>query len=53
MGLFCVLDKIKLAIAVIKTAALFVRDEFEIILVPPIIAVAVGILWVWWIISVM
>lgn len=52
IGLFCILDKIRLAIAVIKTAALFVRDEFEIILVPPVIAVCVGVLWVWWIISV-
>jgi beta-lactamase regulating signal transducer with metallopeptidase domain len=53
IGLFCIMEKIKLAIAVIKTAALFVRDEFEIILIPPIIAFWVGVLWVWWIISAM
>lgn len=45
-------NKIRLAIAVIKTATLFVKDNFSIILVPPVIAVALAILWVWWIISV-
>jgi hypothetical protein len=47
------LSKIKLAIAIIKTAAIFVRDNFLIILVPPVIAIYVGILWIWWIISAM
>lgn len=47
------LEKIRLAIAIVKTAAVFVKDEYEIIIIPPIIAIFTAILWVWWIISVM
>jgi hypothetical protein len=42
-----------MAIAIIKTAALFVNDNFLIVGVPPVIAIWVGILWIWWIISAM
>jgi hypothetical protein len=52
MAFICMFNKIRLAIAVIKTATLFVRDNFLIILVPPVIAIVLLILWIWWIISV-
>lgn len=53
IGFFCMFEKIKLAIAVIKSAALFVRDNFLIILVPIAITIWVGLLWFWWIITAM
>ncbi len=37
----------------LKTATLFVRDEFMIIFVPPVIAICMGIHMIWWVASVM
>jgi choline transporter-like protein 2/4/5 len=46
-------NKIRLAIAVIKTATLFVRDNFSIIFLPIVLALIMGAIWVWWIISIL
>lgn len=51
VGLACIFNKIRLAIAIIKTAAIFVRDQFLVILVPPVITVFVAGLWFWWILT--
>lgn len=48
----CIFNKIRLAIGIIKTATKYVNDNFSVMLVPPITAILIGILWVWWIISV-
>ena len=50
-GLFCMYHKIRLAIAVIKTAAIFVRDNFLILYVPIVFSVILGLFWLWWIAS--
>jgi hypothetical protein len=47
----CWFGKIRLAIAIIKTAAVFLKDEFLIILVPPVSAIFVAALWVWWLLT--
>ena len=49
IGFFCIYNKIRLAIAIIKTAAIFIRDTFSIILVPPVISIGTGALWAGWI----
>lgn len=43
--------KIKLAIAIIKTATLYIRDVFLVMLVPPIFSLIVAGWWVFWIIA--
>jgi len=45
-------NKIRLAIAIIKTATLFVKDNFSIIGVPPVFGLFIAVFFVWWIISV-
>lgn len=49
IGLGCIFNKLRLAIAIIKTAAVFVKDEFLVILVPPVTALFVAALWFWWV----
>jgi solute carrier family 44 (choline transporter-like protein), member 2/4/5 len=53
IGFLCIYNKLRLAVAIIKTAAIFVKDEFLIILVPPVSAVFLFGLWIWWIITAM
>lgn len=53
IGFICIFNKLRLAVAVIKTAAIFVRDEFLIILVPPVSAIFTFGLWIWWIFTAM
>lgn len=48
----CIFNKIRLAIGIIKTATLYVADNFSVMLLPPIMAIVLAILWVWWIFSV-
>jgi hypothetical protein len=52
-GFLCIFNKLRLAVAIIKTAALFIKDEFLIILVPPVSAIFVFALWIWWIFTAM
>ena len=51
IGFLCMFNKIRLAIAIIKTAAVFLKDQFLIVLVPPATAVFVSALWVWWLLT--
>ncbi|CAD8120069.1 unnamed protein product [Paramecium sonneborni] len=52
IAFICIFNKIRLAIGVVKTATLYVKDNFSVMIVPPIIGICLGILWVWWIVSV-
>ena len=45
----CMFRNIKLAIAIIKTAAICVKDNILIMAVPPVFVVLVAIFWVLWI----
>jgi hypothetical protein len=49
IGFLCIFNKLRLAVAIIKTAAVFIKDEFLIILVPPVSAIFLFALWIWWI----
>ncbi|CAD8110212.1 unnamed protein product [Paramecium sonneborni] len=49
IGLICIFNKIRLAIAVIKTAAMCVKDHFLLIFVPQVTAIVLAGLWFWWI----
>jgi choline transporter-like protein 2/4/5 len=51
IGFACIFNKLRLAIAVIKTAAIFLKDEFLIIFLPPVTSVLVVILWIWWLLT--
>ncbi|KAM3134855.1 hypothetical protein pb186bvf_013024 [Paramecium bursaria] len=53
IALGCIFRKLQLAVAVIKTAALCVKDNFLLILVPPITSIFVAALWFWWIYTAM
>ena len=44
-------SKIKLAVAIIKTASIFVKDEILITLLPIFTALFTIGLWIWWIIT--
>jgi hypothetical protein len=46
-----VFSKIKLAVAIIKTASIFVKDEILITLLPIFTALFTIGLWIWWIIT--
>jgi choline transporter-like protein 2/4/5 len=50
-GFLCVFSKIKLAVAIIKTASIFVKDEILITLLPIFTALFTIGLWIWWIIT--
>ncbi|CAD8147663.1 unnamed protein product [Paramecium octaurelia] len=51
LGLLCYFNRIRMAIAVIKTAALFVMEVPSVMLVPPIFSILVMGYWGLWIIS--
>jgi len=53
IGFLCIFNKIRLAIAIIKTAAIFIKDEFLIILSPPIASIFLAGLYLWWIFTAM
>lgn len=48
IGFLCMFDKIRLAIAIIKTATLYVRDVPLCMLVPPIATIINAIYWCVW-----
>jgi succinate dehydrogenase/fumarate reductase cytochrome b subunit len=52
IAFICIFNKIRLAIGIIKTATLYVRDNFSVMIVPPVIGIILGGFWVWWIVSV-
>mmetsp|Transcript_123575 Transcript_123575/g.174184 ORF Transcript_123575/g.174184 Transcript_123575/m.174184 type:complete len:146 (-) Transcript_123575:109-546(-) len=49
--IFCFRNKIRLAIAIIKTATLYVKDVPTSFLVPPLFTIALICWWVFWIFS--
>lgn len=51
IGVLCYFNKIRLAIAIIKTATLYIIDVPLTLLVPPIFSVFVACWWVFWIIA--
>jgi len=49
IGFLCMFNKIRLAIAIIKTATIFVGDVPLVMLVPPIFTIFTAIFWTFWI----
>lgn len=47
----CNFRNIQIAIAVIKTAAIAIKDMPLMLLVPPIFTIVIGIWWLWWLYS--
>lgn len=50
IALFCLWNNIRLAIAVIKTATVFMKDVWSALLVPPVIAIIAVAWWIIWVI---
>ena len=50
IGLFCLFRTIKLAVAIIKSAAVFVNDVRSIMIVPPVISLCLFLFWSYWIV---
>lgn len=48
IGFFCMFDKIRLAIAIIKTATVYVRDVPLALLVPPVFTILNALFWLAW-----
>lgn len=49
IGLFCMFNNIRLAIAIIKTSSDFMRDVWTSLLIPPVLAVITIIWWLAWV----
>lgn len=48
VGLYCLYDSIRLAIAIIKTATSYVNDTVEAMFVPPVFAIFTAMYWLLW-----
>lgn len=45
----CIFNKIRLAIAIIKSATLYMKDVPTSMLVPPLIMIFIGVWWAFWV----
>lgn len=51
LGLICYFNRIRMAIAIIKTAAMFVMETPTVMLVPPTISIILMGFWALWIVA--